>query len=441
MKTISKNTRNNNHFNATTTLWFLLVSAAIATCLVAPAAAFGQDEAQAQPRVSPRTGFFGTQRVDVERRNSELARPGSPPAATTLPVWRYTTQSSRDGNTYTGFMVGASPFTSSGNKNIAVPAYVIPLVIMTNSIATFLNFSTGVFSTSPGETTFDPTAPNACLVAPNNIPSQLFAESPILKPAKFNFGTTDVGTAQYNDAFQRGNFWQALGDNGITDAYHVKLGPVTFLDPIVINVPAANGIAALSPYLFGITSVCPPVGIIDINWFDAYLTGTILPSLAPQGVRPSTLAIFMLSNVLMATEVTNYSTCCDQGYHSAKGIPYQTYVVGNFDSSRFWFSTSLHDSGVFSHEVGEWMNDPFIANVVPAWGHVGQQSGCQNSLEVGDPLTFTPFPPVNMPNGFTYHLQELAFYSWFFGAPSIGVNGWFSDNDTFKTDAGPPCQN
>jgi hypothetical protein len=52
---------------------------------------------------------------------------------------------------------------------------------------------------------------------------------------------------------------------------------------------------------------------------------------------------------------------------------------------------------------------------------------------------FPAFQPITMPNGFTYHWQELAFFSWFFGAPSIGVNGWFSDNGTFMTDAGPPC--
>jgi hypothetical protein len=44
-----------------------------------------------------------------------------------------------------------------------------------------------------------------------------------------------------------------------------------------------------------------------------------------------------------------------------------------------------------------------------------------------------------MPNGYTYHLQELAFFSWFFGAPSIGIHGWFSNNGTFLTDAGPVC--
>jgi hypothetical protein len=47
--------------------------------------------------------------------------------------------------------------------------------------------------------------------------------------------------------------------------------------------------------------------------------------------------------------------------------------------------------------------------------------------------------PVKMSNGFTYSLQELAFFSWFYGAPSVGVNGWYSNNGTFTTDAGPNC--
>jgi hypothetical protein len=93
-----------------------------------------------------------------------------------------------------------------------------------------------------------------------------------------------------------------------------------------------------------------------------------------------------------------------------------------------------------AHEVGEWQDDPFGNNPTPLWGHTGQVSGCQGNLEVGDPLTGTNVAPVTMPNGFTYHLQELAFFSWFYGAPSIGVNGWFSNNGTFTTDAGPVCR-
>jgi hypothetical protein len=33
--------------------------------------------------------------------------------------------------------------------------------------------------------------------------------------------------------------------------------------------------------------------------------------------------------------------------------------------------------------------------------------GCQNNLEVGDPLTGTDVPTVKMANGYEYHLQEL----------------------------------
>ena len=63
-----------------------------------------------------------------------------------------------------------------------------------------------------------------------------------------------------------------------------------------------------------------------------------------------------------------------------------------------------------------------------------------SNLEVGDPLSGSEAPRIVMPNGFTYHLQELAFFSWFYQARSLGVHGWFSDNGTFLSNAGPVCQ-
>ena len=39
---------------------------------------------------------------------------------------------------------------------------------------------------------------------------------------------------------------------------------------------------------------------------------------------------------------------------------------------------------------------------------------CQDNLEVGDPLTGFNFSPIGGRNGFTYHLQELTFFSWFY---------------------------
>jgi hypothetical protein len=180
---------------------------------------------------------------------------------------------------------------------------------------------------------------------------------------------------------------------------------------------------------------------VDINWFDTYLTGTVIPSLA-KDVDPTNLPIFLVYNVVWASPANNLATCCILGYHGTTGfpIPTQTYSPAEFDTTgNFSSSFAPIDTEILSHEVGEWMNDPMISNPTPPWGHTGQVGGCQANLEVGDPLSGTDMPPVTMPNGFTYHLQELAFFSWFFGGASTGVNGWFSDNGTFLTDAGPPC--
>jgi hypothetical protein len=268
------------------------------------------------------------------------------------------------------------------------------------------------------------------------VPTTLFAQSPVLNRATFDFGGTIVGTTEYNDAFQRANFWNALGSN--VDVYHVLLRPVKVLAPVFVNVPANEGMAIPRD----LSLACGPLAIVDINWFGSLLTGSIIPALAAQGVNPTNFPIFFVHDLVAASVVTDLSTCCFVGFHSAIG--FQTFAIGDFDSTKLVVSASgnsapFSDTASFSHEVGEWMDDPFIINEVSPWGHIGQVAGCDNLLEVGDPLSGTEYPPIAMPNGFTYHLQELAFVSWFFGPPSLGIHGWFSDNGTFLTDAGPPC--
>jgi len=68
----------------------------------------------------------------------------------------------------------------------------------------------------------------------------------------------------------------------------------------------------------------------------------------------------------------------------------------------------VSDVTAASHEINGWVNDPNTANRTPAWGNIGQVSGCQANFEDGDPFSGTSIPTVSMPNGFTYHLQELA---------------------------------
>jgi hypothetical protein len=350
--------------------------------------------------------------------------------AGTLPVWTYNTTSSRDGNNYSGVMVGTSPF-DGGNGSTSVRTQVIPLIIKVHRVATGIN-NDGILSIAPGDVTFDPTVANtACLAAPNNVPLKLFMQSPIVRRTDFNFGGTDVGTAQYVDAFQRANFWTEIGPD-----YHVKLDPVRVLSPIVVDVPNDRGLS------LGIFGSCAPLAIFDINYLDSLLTNTILPGLAAKGVNPSTFPVFLMADAVMSIgNPRNLNQCCVLGYHGAtgSGSAIQTYSPMDFESTGL-FGPDVTDTSIAAHEVGEWMDDPYGNNPTPAWGHTGQVGGCQDNLEVGDPLTGSNVSPVTMPNGFTYHLQELAFFSWFYGAPSIAVNGWFSNNNTFTSDAGPVCQ-
>ena len=79
---------------------------------------------------------------------------------------------------------------------------------------------------------------------------------------------------------------------------------------------------------------------------------------------------------------------------------------------------------------------PYRNNSTRPWGNIGSQTGCVGDLEVGDPLAATDF--TDTVSGFTYHPQELAFFSWFYDqSPSLGVHGWYSDQGTFKMFSSP----
>ena len=336
-------------------------------------------------------------------------------AAAQLPQFNYTVISSRDGNSYSGSMVGDDPFTTSGS--VTVPTELVPVIL------------------NIGGTVMDPTAPDThCLGG--RVPDTVIQQSPMFSAAKFVFGHTNVGTTQYIDAFQRANFFQV--ENRVT--FHTTLG-LSILDPVLVNVPAADGATFASGLFVG---GCPGgvFATVDINFFAPLVEGQILPSLVAQGkVNPGTFPIFVIYSTGMTVGPPgNLKKCCVGGFHSAllaSNGAVQTFSILDFDGTGVFGEGGL-DTAIMSHEVGEWMDDPVGNNPTPAWGHTGQVGGCQNNLEVGDPLTGNLVPNVTL-NGFTYHLQELAFFSWFYGAPSIAANGMFSDNGTFTTDAGPVC--
>jgi hypothetical protein len=136
--------------------------------------------------------------------------------------------------------------------------------------------------------------------------------------------------------------------------------------------------------------------------------------------------------------------CCVLGYHSAEtplaGHDTQTYGFAAWDATNLF--PGSEDVSVLAHELGEWLDDPYVDNLVPPWGNVGQfQGACSAFLEVGDPLTGTNVPPVtNAGSGYVYHMQELAFFSWFYRQnPSIGADGFYSNNETLGSGAGNLC--
>ncbi|MGH7812715.1 MAG: hypothetical protein ACREQI_01755 [Candidatus Binataceae bacterium] len=345
-------------------------------------------------------------------------------SSSTIPLWTYTVTSTRDGNTYQGTMVGRSPFYN-GARETDIPVFIIPVK---------------VHMPDTGHT-FDPTAtdPFGCLPT-GDTALALSQQSPIFEapPSAWTMNGVDVGTGQYTDAFQRANFFDSPANVSVTgDRYHTVLSPVTTLSAVTFDVPSGKG------KTYNAASVkaggCGDIGVVDLGAMDSFVSSEI-SSLAGAGVGPTNFPFFMLYNVVMGDpgDDINNSNCCVIGYHGGGGNPLQTYSPTDFDSTGIF--QNLGGTSVFAHEVGEWMDDPTGNNSTPLWGHTGQVSGCQNNLEVGDPLSGTPnLVLATMPNGVTYYLQELGFFSWFYSSPSIGAGDFFSDNESFTSDAAYPC--
>jgi hypothetical protein len=340
----------------------------------------------------------------------ERARAAAQAAAgQTIPLWSYSIKA-YDGNTYTGSMVGRAPF-AHGHRTTTIPTYVIPVTL------TFADSGT----------VFDPTRPDLC--APNSDSVvNLILQSPLIQNTVFTINGVDVGTTQYLDAFQRSNFWAYVAGT----PYHAVFSTSpTVLPAVQVTVPTTEGST--------VTSGCGVYGQMDIDWWDNLVETQIIPGLTSSGVGPANFPQFLFDSVVMY-ENHDPTQCCVLGYHNSmqnNGV-FQTYSVNDYDTSGDFAS----DTTVMSHELAEWLDDPNGVNPVPVWGDMGQQTGCQNNLEVGDPMSdpyVSPTSPYSilMPNGVTYSLQELAYFSWFYGGSSFGAGGFHSDNRSLKGFAKP----
>ncbi len=290
------------------------------------------------------------------------------------------------GQTIDYTMVGTDP--NKSNVKTKVSVLIVPLKM--------------VYGPANGNMTFDPLktkTPNGRNAVRDLLRSPLFKSS-----IDFVQGGVDLGTTQYVDAYQRGNFWSVVKGH---PNYHVKLVP-TVLDEQEIDVPPGVGMVETNP--FG----SKPVGTMEVDVFDQDIQGIL--SANGGTITPDTFPLFVSSNVFLTEGV---AVCCIGGYHSATaGHPAgQTYGYATYETEVGSFS---QDVSAFSHEIGEWTDDPFTDNDVNC---------ADNSLmENGDPLENNPnyggFPYTV--NGRTYNLQSLVFIGYFGAPPSTSVNSWLS---------------
>lgn len=325
------------------------------------------------------------------------------------------------GGVYTGTILGRSPLFR-GKTTTTIPTQIIPLIITIDDGTTTV--------------TYDPTQPDTCVPgSPTDV--GIVTGSPVFTNNSWIMNGVFVGNTQYIDAFQRAEFWSNVQGT----AYHVILSPSTLGSQSLSFTGSANGTNVnLPPFGF-----CGYLGIVNVNTMDSIIQGLITGPLASL-VNSGTFPIFLTKEVVESQVGVSLSGCCILGYHSGLtvGPNLQIYSIFSVDGSSAFgagYTTTI------SHEIAEAVNDPDTrtgGNPTPPWGNIGQVPGvgnCQANLEVGDPLSAgfsTPTNPFSVTSGgLIYSVQELAYYSWFFGSTALGTGagGLYSNNGTFHNTA------
>jgi hypothetical protein len=195
--------------------------------------------------------------------------------------------------------------------------------------------------------------------------------------------------------------------------WHTLLGAPTVLPIQEIKVPQKAGMVGVE---FGVT-----VALVYTNFIDTQFQA-ILANF-PE-ITPSSLVIFEMYDTYLTSEGPKFGGCCIGGYHSALSSG-QVYMAFSYVGTTGVFS---QDVDALSHELAESVMDPFVDNNSPC-----------GLLEVGDPLEDTAnygtYPYVR--DGFTYHLQDLTFITYF-GAPATTS---LASRTTFQGTALSVCEN
>ncbi|HEY7404268.1 MAG TPA: hypothetical protein VIB39_12150 [Candidatus Angelobacter sp.] len=243
----------------------------------------------------------------------------------------------------------------------------------------------------------------------------------VLGSPNFHNATYETGATQFADAVQRAQFFH----NSAQD-WHTLLGKPQILHSLTIDVPRGFG------KVYRNRTTGATYAVVDTGFFISHLN-TIIQL---ENLRVDALTIALTANVLLAPQ-SDIKHCCVLGFHTSFDVGELAQV--KFVQTFIWASwmdpgilgASVADVTPMSHEISEWMNNPFGSNVVPAW-QPASGPGCQSNLETADPLAMLPNAgfPVSI-DGFTYHPHNQVLLQWFQrNATSDAVGGAFSFPDT-----------
>jgi hypothetical protein len=374
--------------------WALASAALMAVALLPPTtvlAAAGGDATASWSDTGGTPGHGVPERVNPSRTSR------------TVPTWSASFTDPTNNVTYPFTMVGSDPRLG---KSTTVATEIIPLKL------TFVAGNQDVSVLNVPARNYFPTAQRASMNGSDDVADTI--ASPIFTPTDFPI-SNDPGV-QYGDAIMRAQFGK------VGTGYHVKLGQPKVMHTVTIHVPQSKGVAVLNP--LGVL-----VGRVDETWFTARIDKLV----SSMHLAPTTLPIFLTQNVF-AYQDQNFARCCGLGFHAAtsptdkdgrsldgkRNEPVQTFIFAAYitpNSFPFFPApfAGLSDIHAVSHEISEWMENPFGSNAVqPALGPITGE--CLALLENADPLSGVWFPLPGNPDpasGGVWHPQDETFLNWF----------------------------
>jgi len=304
-----------------------------------------------------------------------------------IPYWSDTF--THQGLTYRYTIVGSDP--KRGSATTTVPTVLIPIRFI---------FENGLV--------IDPDADSV----DGETSIQGISNSPIFQSHDFRVGGISVGNTQYGDAFQRANFWDSVSRQ--SPDYHVLLSQPTSKAAFEVHVPDE-----------AVTFVDDPVTGAPVPLIEGqFLVQATLDAIENAQVSSQTLPIVIWGNVFGLGF---------GAFHGAIDVPggILTYIATGYHPRSYEFS---EDTYYLSHEILEWLNDPFIDNFTPGWNFPDfpyphcLSAYVSDSLEVADVLEFFFESDVPVNTGLTtYHLADAVFLDYFTRTtPSRSANGQYS---------------